>query len=170
MKSKVDDSIAGVIHVIPALTTYPRENPSFRVYVADKKTSTILDYYQYRLFLNETGDKDEVTWNISYRFKEFFKFDNMNYENYPLILEKLKSDTGLFESFINHFWGDGPRGNEFLVNKVVALNYVTCRMFSSDLYEYLDCVGDNYDGIDFYFGYILFVNYLSPKWEHAYYP
>ena len=167
IRSKGSNDIASVIHILPALTTYPQENPSFRLYTADRKTSTILDYTQYRLYLNKIEPNKEPIWEVAYSFKDFFKLPTMDF---LAAVEKLKVDRELFNRYVRNFWGEGPRGDELLENYKSAFNFIMCRLLCSDLFEYLDCVGSDYGNSEFAFGYGFLARFLNLQWEYAYNP
>ena len=48
------------------LTTYSQYQPSFRIYLVDKKELYVQDYIQYRMNLIESNEKREPIWFIPY--------------------------------------------------------------------------------------------------------
>ena len=160
--------MSGVIHIIPSLTTYPGQNPSFRVYTVDKATFTLLDYKQYRLVIKEQNN-NEAKWKVAYRFTEFYEVPNMDYSHFPKFVKRMQNDKPFFESFIKHMWAEGFKSARFLSDHKNGLQFITCRLLSSDMYTYLDCIGNNYMTLDYFFGYGFVAKYLSPKWGYAYY-
>ncbi len=169
--SEVSKELAAVIHVNPALTTYPTVNPSFRVYEMDAETFTLVDYVQYRLYIDEANKNGVAEWKQAYRFSEFFKVPSLDYYNFPIVLDKLNKDPELFKRFMDMFWSEGPRGAELIKdNYKGAVKFVNCRSASADLYEYNECSNGDYVKMEYYFGYGILSKYLDPKWEYAYYP
>jgi hypothetical protein len=169
-KSKFGDDIAGVLHIVPSLTTHTEQNPSFRVYVADKKTFSILDYHQYRLYISEANANDNPEWKIAYSFKENFKVSSMEYSNYLVIVEKLQKNEVMFKKFVRDLWAEGPLGDKLLATPKTARTFVKCRLIPSDMYEYLDCIGTHYGSTEYKIGYGFLVKVLNLDWEYAYYP
>eukprot|EP00826_Nyctotherus_ovalis_P042164 TRINITY_DN430_c0_g1_i4.p1 TRINITY_DN430_c0_g1~~TRINITY_DN430_c0_g1_i4.p1 ORF type:complete len:583 (-),score=105.81 TRINITY_DN430_c0_g1_i4:249-1997(-) len=164
IKSKLNEDISAVLHMVPSLTTYSQQNPSFRVYVADRKTFSILDYDQYRLYLNETSPR----WTRVYSFRDFFKIPTVAYSSYPVAVAKLKATPPLFDRFVSNLWGEGPRGPALLQNRPSAMNFVICRLVSADLFEYLRCVGTDYGSDEYVFGYGILAKYMYSDWVYAY--
>lgn len=168
VKSKITNDLAGIIQVLPALSTFPNLNPSFRVYTVDKATSTLLDYEQYRLVLSEQNDKaTEAKWNLAYKFTEFYEVPDMDYSHYPKFVDRMQTDEAFFRKFIDHLWAGGPRGPNFITKYDEALQFITCRLLTSDMYATLDCIGTNYVSLEFFFGYGFLANFVNPKWGYA---
>lgn len=170
IKSKVDEDIAAVLHMIPSLTTHSKRNPSFRVYVADKKTFTILDYYQYRLYIDDANKNDKPEWKLVYSFRGFYNVPNMDYENYRVAVKKLQTEKELFDRFAINLWAEGPLGAALLENRKSAMNFIICRLTSSDLFEYLDCVGTDFGSSEYIFGYGILAKLMNSDWVYAYDP
>ncbi len=165
IRSLVDNDVVAIDHVHPALTTYKSEYPSFRVYEMDRKTWTLMDYVQYRLYINETL-ADKPVWRPAYRFTEFFKVPNMEYKQYPKIVERMQQDGSLFREFMRMFWGEGPRGLDLLSQYSSALKFITCRLISSDVIDVQECTNWEYLKLEYFFGYGLLANYMSPDWSY----
>ena len=150
------------------MSTYPGRNPSFRVYTVDKATFTLLDYKQYRLVIKKQ-DNNEAKWELGYTFTEFYEVSNMSYSHFPKFVKRMQDDESFFRGFIKHMWAEGLRSATFLSNYKNALQFITCRLLSPDMYTYLDCIGNNYMELDYFFGYGFVAKYLNPKWGYAYY-
>ncbi len=52
---------------------------------------------------------------------------------------------------------------------VGALEYLTCRFGTRDVYEDVNCIGWNFLKIEYFFGYGLMAQFISPDWEYAIY-
>lgn len=170
IRSKGSDDVAAVTHVVPALTTYTDENPSFRVYVADRKTFAILDYTQYRLYLNKTSGDKEPVWEVAYEFKKFFGVSSMRNKDFVTAVEVLKKNKEKFKGFVRNLWGEGPRGDVLLEDYNSARNFIMCRLNMSDMYEYLDCIGTDFGNAEFAFGYGFVARFFNAQWENVHYP
>ena len=169
IKSEIGADLAGIIHVVPELSTHSRVNPSFRLYEMDADTFTLLDYVQYRLYVDEANKNGVAEWKVAYRFTTFFSVPNLDYYHFPRIVHRMNQDASFFKSFMDMFWAEGPRTPEFLENKG-ALSFISCRLLCSDLYEFNECAADDYVTMEYRVGYGILSKGLDPTWEYAYYP
>jgi hypothetical protein len=145
IKSRTGDPIpSAIINVIPTIGTYflnvgyilrrfHEENPAFSIFDMDKSTHTLLDYEVRRLYIKEANEIDRPIWRKVYRFTEMFQVPNMNYEHYPAILNKMKTNPTLFEKMVNQLWGEGPRGADLLKNRG-SINNVVKRNSCYEIY------------------------------------
>ena len=166
MRNMANDEITGIIHINPALTTYRVANPSFRVYEMDPETFALIDYVQYRLYVEKTSD-EKAEWVKAYRFSEFYNVPNLDYNNFPLIINKIKVDPGLFKNFTNMFYAEGLRGPKLHDSKG-SKDFLICRLNCSDIYEYQRCIGTNYVNIEYLFGYGIYAKFWNPQWIYLY--
>eukprot|EP00830_Metopus_es_P007475 TRINITY_DN170_c0_g3_i1.p1 TRINITY_DN170_c0_g3~~TRINITY_DN170_c0_g3_i1.p1 ORF type:complete len:654 (-),score=102.60 TRINITY_DN170_c0_g3_i1:24-1892(-) len=169
LRSKASNEVTGVIHVLPALATFPRVNPSFRLYEVDKKTYTAIDYVQYRLYIDEANKNETIYWRQAYRFSDFYGLPNLDYYRFPSIVAKMQTNPAFFTQVMNLLWAEGPRGPELLANHPHALKYMTCHYTCTDLFEFNDCVGWDLLKLEYWFGYGILVRYGLPEWGHATY-
>ena len=101
-----------IIHIIAH--RFPKLNPSFRLYEVDKETFTVLDYVQYRLYVSDANKNDRPEWKKAYRFTEFYQVPNLDYYNFPQIVERMNKNETLFKAMMDLQWAEGPRGRELL--------------------------------------------------------
>ncbi len=99
----------GVSQVVPSLGTHSFKNPSFRVYKVSPDF-TLLDYDQYRLFLNQNNPN----WTIDYSFKNFFNVSSMGVLDFKKIALKMKTNNELYRKLIIIKYANGPLGPENL--------------------------------------------------------
>ena len=126
----------------------------------DKKTFTPLDYDQYRLYV-ENKESNGI-WELAYKFTKFYGVNNMDYDNYPKFVEKMQHNETFFRKFMDYVWAEGPRGPKFISNYNNVLQHITCRLTTSNMYDYLSCLGHNYINIEYFFGYGFLANFLEP--------
>ena len=89
-RSFMDPSkIINVVQIHPSLTTFSSLNPSFRVYEMDKDTYDLIDYKQYRMYVNDATKRGIAIWNISYTFKDYYNAASMASKNFELIVNKM---------------------------------------------------------------------------------
>ena len=67
-----------VNYICSGLTTFSEYQPSFRLYLVDKKELYVQDYIQYRMNLIESNEKKEPIWFISYNATSFFNVTSLN--------------------------------------------------------------------------------------------
>ncbi len=166
MRSKqYPDKPASIIHVIPSLTTFAKLNPSFRVYEMDAETFELLDYEQYRLYV----ESEAPEWQVAYRFTQFYSVPTMRPDSFVGIVERLKTDQALLNSTARMLYAEGPLGDELLAKGDVARKYIICRLSSSDVTEFNACAGWGFISMEHFYGYMLIANLATPDWEHAHY-
>ena len=168
IKSRIGNEISAVVHINPALTTYHDLNPSFRLYEMDAETFTLLDYVQYRLYIEEANRNRVPEWKKAYRFTELYQVPNLDYNNFQVIVDRINNDTSLYHTFLDMFLAEGPRGAELEADPGM-LKYLTCRLTSSDVYDFNECTGGHYVKLEFMAGYGFLSKFLDAKWEYAYY-
>jgi hypothetical protein len=167
MKGYYDTSTTGVIFVHPALTTYRMANPSFRVYELDPKTYTPIDYIQYRLYIDKADKRDEAVWEVAYRFSEFYEVETLDYKYFPGIIEKIGKDREEFQRFTTMMYSEGPRGPK-LFNAPNSQEFIRCRLYSSDIYEYQKCIGFMFVNIEYFFGYGVYSRFFNLPWSYVF--
>lgn len=102
-----DELSAGIVFAVPSITSYPRKNPSLRVWELDPKTWHIWDYEQHRLYVttaNKNADivrqkpnytekelYDTAEWVIAYKFRDYFNI-SMEFEEIAKMIHKSKDD------------------------------------------------------------------------------
>ena len=127
-------------YIGPALTTYTKYWPSYRIYYADIGTKFINDFVQMRLNLDETNKRDEPVWFASYQASTFFNVTKMN--DYETI-----SKANIDDIFVKHYFNDNPENEKEYTNPKV-INAVRC-YFQNDNYKDLaKCENADVDFVD----------------------
>lgn len=165
MRGVRDAEVTAVIHVNPALTTYRAANPSFRVYEMDPETFVLIDYVQYRLYINKADEEGVAKWEKAYRFSEYYKVPSLDYDNFPVIVDRISSDRAELKRFTNMMYSEGPRG-DVLYDAWASQEFITCRLNSSDIYEYQECIGFNYVSLETFFGYGVLAKFFNLPWSY----
>jgi len=166
MKGIYDTKTTGITFVHPALTTYRMSNPSFRVYEVDPKTYALIDYIQYRLYIDKADKEDKAVWEVVYRFSESHGVETLDYKHFPGIIEKIGKDRKKFENFTKMMYSEGPRGLK-LFNAPNSQEFIRCRLYSSDIYEYQKCIGFMFVNIEYFFGYAIYSRFFNLPWSYV---
>ena len=87
---------AGVTLSHAALTTYMKGNPSYRIYYMDKPTSLLLDYDQYRFYINQANRQGIIQWKIAYQFKRFYEVPDMSSQSFLTITHRMKVNIYIY--------------------------------------------------------------------------
>lgn len=137
----------------------------------DMETFTVLDYTQYRLYLEEANKNGIPEWKPSHKFTQLYGVPSLEYHNFDIVIHKMQTDNELFKKFMHNFYGEGPRGLKlYNDHKDSIVKFITCRATSGDLYEYNKCLKNNYMTLSNFLCYAVLANLLDPKWEFAKYP
>ena len=81
---------AGVIQVVPPLTTFKFLNPSYRIYILDANTSTFLDSFTYRLYLHVANYLRSPLWTLAYSFAHTYHLQSLEPAQFLPITERIK--------------------------------------------------------------------------------
>jgi len=168
IKSFTPNEISGIIHINPSLTTFPYLNPSFRVYEMDSETYEILDFVQYRLYLNKTNES--AVWEKAYRFTEFYEVRNLRFDNFNNIAQKIQNNNEFYTKIMNIYWAEGPRGNEFREKYGEnGRKYILCKLISSGLDDLNECLQGNYLSLWDYYEHKIRPEYTVSNWQNLIY-
>ncbi len=95
-RSQADGRPIAVTQQIPSLTPLlspmgmpVAPNPSFRVYDVDRGSYQLLDYAQYRLYLEEANKNGRDEWRVAYRFLDYYQVPDMSPRSYAKLLGRL---------------------------------------------------------------------------------
>lgn len=125
VKSFRDDEMsAGTVWAVPSLTSYPHKHPGLRMWEVDADTWNIWDYEQYRMYVNDTNAaadavrqnpdytpeelKSTGKWQTSYKFKDYYGIDNMDFESLAKLVERSKTNERISKKIITMMHCEGP--------------------------------------------------------------
>ncbi len=77
-------------YLFPQALRYTDMQPSFRVYEADAETFTLLDYTQYRLYIEIANKQSFPEWQVAYRFKSYYNAKDMTPWSFALIVQQMR--------------------------------------------------------------------------------
>lgn len=130
---------AGVILMVPSLTTYSFLNPSFRIYQADAESSQVLDYQQYRLKLSSANLNPDVKpeFELVYSGKSFYNLEDLSPASYQSLAELLLNDSEVFNKFYLNFYSSYE--GEIEDCDSTCTKQLVCGTMNSVFNEYGDC-------------------------------
>ncbi len=140
-------------YICSGLTTYGEYQPSFRMYLIDKKDLYVQDFIQYRMNLIESNEKRTPIWFIPYHATEFFGVDSMNDVE---AISKYK----ITPEYIQHQYTDVP-GSEERGKDPNAIYSTQCTFDNDNIDGIFNCTGYSVfsDSYAFYF-----LSKISSKW------
>ena len=142
-----------VNYICSGLTTFSEYQPSFRMYLIDKKELYIQDFIQYRMNLIESNEQRTPIWFIPYSATEFFGVNSMN------DVEAI-SQYKITPEYIQHKYTDVP-GSEERGNDPNAIYSTQCQFDNDNIEGIFNCTGYSVLS-ESYFYYLL--NKVSKKW------
>ena len=141
-------------YVCSGLTTYSQYQPSFRIYLVDKKELYVQDYIQYRMNLIESNEKREPIWFIPYNATELFNVTSLNDVE---SMAKFK----ITPEYIQHKYTDVP-GSEDRGKDEGTRYSAQCTYDHDNMEDVFNCTGYSVFSED----YLLYLfNKVSVKWE-----
>ena len=140
-------------YICSGLTPYSEYQPSFRMYLVDKKELYIQDYIQYRMNLIESNEKRTPIWFIPYNASEFFGVQSMN------DVETI-SKYNITPEYIQHKYTDVP-GSEERGKNEGAIYSEQCNFDNDNMEDTFECTG--YSVLSEGYLYYL-LNKLHNKW------
>ena len=142
-------------YICSGLTTYSEYQPSFRMYLVDKKELYVQDFIQYRMNLIESNEQRTPIWFVPYYATELFGVDSMN------DVENI-AKFNITPEYIQHQYTDVPGSEERGKDPNNIFN-TQCH-FDNDNEEAIhNCTGSEYNIFsNSYLYYIL--NKISLKW------
>ena len=141
-------------YVCSGLTTYSEYQPSFRIYLVDKKELYVQDYIQYRMNLIESNEKREPIWFIPYNATELFNVTSLNDVE---SMAKFK----ITPEYIQHKYTDVP-GSEDRGKDEGTRYSAQCTYDHDNMEDVFNCTGYSVFSDDYIY-YLL--NKISVKWE-----
>ena len=140
-------------YVSSSLTTYTGKQPSFRMYLIDKKELYVQDFVQYRMNLTDSNEKRTPIWFISYNATDLFGVDSMN------DLEEVNKFK-ITPEYIQHEYTDVPGSEEKGSNPNIIFS-AQCEFDNDSIEGKFNCSGYNI----FSESYLYYTfNKLSVKW------
>ena len=147
------ENVTKINYVCSGLTPYSSYQPSFRMYLIDKKELYVQDYIQYRMNLIESNEKRTPIWFIPYSACEFFGVDSMNDVE---TISKYK----ITPEYIQHKYTDVP-GSEEKGKNPNTIHSEQCNFDNDNMEAIFDCSGYSV----FSNGYLYYLlNKLHYKW------
>ena len=140
-------------YICSGMTTYSSYQPSFRVYLVDKKELYVQDFIQYRMNLVESNEQRTPIWFIPYQATELFGVDSMN------DVETI-SQYKITPEYIQHRSTDIP-GSEEGSHNPNTIYGAQCQFDHDNMEDMFNCTGYSVLS-EGYFYYIL--NQLHTKW------
>ena len=142
-----------VNYICSGLTTYSEYQPSFRIYLVDKKELYVQDFIQYRMNLIESNEKREPVWFNPYNATELFNVTSLNdIEN----MAKYK----ISPEYIQHKYTDVPGSEERGKDEGTRYN-AQCAYDNDNMEDVFNCTG--YSIFSESYLYYIF-NKISVKW------
>ena len=136
------------------LTTYSQYQPSFRIYLVDKKELYVQDYIQYRMNLTESNEKREPIWFIPYNATELFNVTSLN------DIESI-AKFKITPEYIQHRYTDVP-GSEDRGKDEGTRYSAQCTYDHDNMEDVFNCTGYSTFSEDYL---LYFFNKVSVKWE-----
>ena len=140
-------------HIGPALSTYTKCWPSFRIYYADTETKFINDFIQMRLNLDETNKNDKPFWYVAYQATKYFNVTKL--DDYETI-----ANANIDEIYAKHFLTDNP-GNEHEYTNPKIIDKIRCYFQNDNYKDFAKCKNADKEA-EYYLHYIL--NVLFAYW------
>lgn len=124
----------------PSLTTYSYKNPSIRVFEADAKTKTLLDYTQYRLNLAEANKNSSQTpvWEPNYSFKNLYGVSDLSPQSIYVLALEIGNNENLALQYLSNF-NTGINAPTRCDSK--CMHILTCTITYGILDDELNCQG-----------------------------
>jgi sphingomyelin phosphodiesterase len=143
IESEYDDyPPAAIVNIAPSLTTYDRNNPSFRVFQVDQVSLQPVDYAQYRLPLfKANADLSTVPrFEIAYSARDFYKMGDLSPASYLKLYNNLSQDKSMLQAFYCNLYASYPE--EMPVCDDACSRAVLCNIISQLFDDYASCTND----------------------------
>lgn len=136
------DEYAGVINMSPSLTTFPRLNPSFRIYEIDTQSYQPVNYYTYRLPLSQANADLSTTpkFELAYSAKELYNMKDLSPESYFKLVSHMKEDSDLLNTYYLNYYSSYP--NEIQNCTSACQSELTCGALHSVFDEFANCTDE----------------------------
>ena len=101
-----NNQVFGPVLITPSVTTFPQQNPSFRVYTIDSETFEMLDYDQYFLNITKANilarEGKLPQFELNYSARELYQLKDLSAESWWDLVQRFKTNSTLFmEYFAN---------------------------------------------------------------------
>ena len=124
----------------PTVGTLSNYNPAFRVYYINKDTYDIVDYYTYRLYINQANANNNPEWKLSYRFSTYYGYNASSLESFVDIAANLRTNKELAVKFMK--MRQGEAGNWVNpANNTETMRNIWCKIVTPTVQEYYNCIG-----------------------------
>ena len=140
-------------YICSGLTTFSEYQPSFRMYLIDKKELYVQDFIQYRMNLIESNKNRTPIWFNPYNATTLFEVDSMN------DVETI-SKYQVTPEYIQHKYTDVP-GSEDRGKNPSTIYSTQCQFDNDNMEAMFNCTGYSIFS-ESYLYYIL--NKISTKW------
>jgi len=157
--------LVNVVNIHPAMSTFSRVYPSFRVYEMNKDNYELVDYHQYSLNVTKKNEDESTDWTISYSFKEFHNLENMNPKNYLNIIKSMITDPKYFNKMYNIMYTKSSKGNSSSDPQRRA--QIMCKFTTGYFYEYINCMNETFGSFSDFMRFIVLGKHVFPDWRHA---
>lgn len=91
--------VIGLLFLSPSITPYSGGNPSYRVYLMDESTSTLINHYTYTADLNEANVLGKGKFKLSYDAKSFWSVKSLSGHELNRAITRMKSNDTFFNQF-----------------------------------------------------------------------
>ena len=87
---KNKSEITGIVYILPQLGIFRQSNPSYRIFDLQVDNYAIVDYHQYRMYVEEANKLDNAVWRLAYTFKFLYGVQSMDYQSIATAVERIK--------------------------------------------------------------------------------
>ena len=136
-----NDPPAGVLYIVPSLTTHTAHQPSFRVFDMDAETLQIVDYQSYRLNLPKANlnPTTDPLWDLAYSAKAEYDLKDLSPASwYDLSLSLQAGNQTLLEKYWFNYANNYPHPGPLSASQQKEL---WCGTQNTVFDEYAACAG-----------------------------
>ena len=144
--------IININYIAPPLTTYPKRNPSFRMFLLDSNTKNVIDYQQYRLNLTEANEKGEANWYITYNATSLYNVTDCTE------IEKM-CNINVEGDYIKQRYAEGE--SEKKEHDKKQIKNAKCQIQTDTYHDFYMCSAGTVFSLEYFFE---FFNDLSGEW------
>jgi len=113
--------ITGIAFIAPQLGTHTYSNPAFRVYDIQDDNYAVVNYHQYRLYLNEANATNIPDWRLAYTFRELYNCTDMQFSTIAMAIERIRTDKEFAKELIYQMYNEGPDAINYMNDKSIIL-------------------------------------------------
>lgn len=104
--------VTNVAYVGPSVTPYYDLNPGYRIYYVDgdhkSTTRAVVDHETWVMNLKEANLYNYPIWYQLYSTRSAYQMPSLLPQDWDNLLNKLTSDTKLFDLYYKHYWKNSP--------------------------------------------------------------